>query len=138
MKKALILILALTVFPACSNAQDRMEVRIAAAERYADTFDYESLFDNTVRNIALKLPEPERNTFTENMKSLDLSWIRQLAMESMVQVLSTRELEALAEFYGSEVGQSIMVKYPEYNAIFQPELQKRMVEEAHKALSMPQ
>ena len=61
-------------------------MRVAAAERYADTFDYERLFDSTVRKIAAKLPEVERDAFIENMGSMDLSWIQQLAVNYMVQV----------------------------------------------------
>ena len=55
--------------------------------------------------------------------TLDKEQIREDILELMATHFSEKELNALAEFYGSPVGQSLSEKFPEYlleaNKVFQ-------------------
>ncbi|MCI0564774.1 MAG: DUF2059 domain-containing protein [Nitrososphaera sp.] len=137
MKKAFILALMIAAFPTWSYAQDTIGNRLAAAERYADTFDFQAMLDDTFRQMAANLPANDRNKLLQATQNVDWSWMRNLAITSMIQVFSAEELDALANFYGSDIGRSILGKFPKYMATFQPAMQQRVIKEAKELLSNP-
>lgn len=128
-------LLAVFVFsPGIVNAQDTMGNRLAAAERYADTFDFQTTMRQALAEMAKNLPESKRQSLLENNLVADVTWLRNLAVNSMVQVFTTDELTALANFYGSQVGRRVLKKFPSYMATFMPSMQRRLAEEARKVL----
>lgn len=110
-------------------AQDTIDTRTAAAERYAAVVDFESMLGGMVNELARQIPTSRRFEFRKYMtKALDVDWIEDLTIKSMVQIFTANELDSLAEFYGSVEGKSIIKKFPKYMATIIPEIQQHMVE----------
>lgn len=135
MASALLAVMA--VNPNVSHAQDTTGNRLAAAERYADTFDFQSMMEQTVSQLAANVPPNQRQAYMAEMAKLEWGWLRNMAITSMVQVFTTDELRALADFYGSPVGREIFSKFPAYMGALMPAMQQRLFEESKKILSQP-
>jgi hypothetical protein len=58
--------------------------------------------------------------------------LRAIALDKMIAVFSVEELNALAAFYGSPVGQSIVTKFPVYMAEVMPVIQLELTQAARK------
>ena len=103
--------------------------RLAAAERYADTLDFDSMFKNMVNEMVKNLPANEGQKLVETMNTFNFSGMRNIAVTSMVQSFNAKELNALDNFYGNPLGRSIMKKFPVYYATINPAIQQRMAKE---------
>jgi len=115
-------------------AQDTVGNRLAAAEKYAQVFDFPQIMEEAISSIAQNFPENRRREFIRYMrKSIDLQSLRNLAVISMVQVFTADELEALASFYVSPVGRSILKKFPEYMGAFMPAINEMILRKAREA-----
>ncbi|TCS63168.1 DUF2059 domain-containing protein [Varunaivibrio sulfuroxidans] len=145
MKKIVFLALILACYPTLSFSQsffendaknqnntknqDDAKSRLAAANRYADTMDFNKMMANMTAQMATKMPENKRASFVREMSSLDWSWMRKLMVTSMVQVFSTKELNTLADFYGSPTGREITRKLPAYMASFLSVAERQITQE---------
>lgn len=117
---------------ACSTtglAQDTIDARTAAAQRYVAVTDFESMIGGTINELAQQVPTSRRAEFRRYMtKVLDVDWYKDLAIKSMVQIFTTKELDKLADFYGSVEGKGILKKFPKYTATVISAIQQRIVE----------
>jgi hypothetical protein len=126
-------LLLILCWPFSALADDRGE-RLAAAERYAAAADMDAMLDDAFREMSLTLPEAQRDAFVAAMdRTIDRGLLREVMMEAMVGVFTAEELDALADFYGSEVGRSVMRKFGEYMAAFMPALEQILVQAAQQA-----
>lgn len=104
-----------------SNQEDTPETRMAAAKRYYSTVDRRKLMEETVRATVAGLPEDKRQEVlalaTTHIHFDDLMTI---ALAALVKDFNTVELNAMANFYGSVEGKSILAKYPAYIAEVMP------------------
>jgi hypothetical protein len=57
---------------------------------------------------------------------VDGQQLRTIALDTMVEVFSAEELDALATFYGSPVGQTIVTKFPVYIAKVMPAIELQL------------
>jgi hypothetical protein len=94
---------------------------MAAAKRYYSTVDRRKLIDETLRATAASLPEDKR----EEVLALARTHFRfddmmTIALAALVKDFNTAELNAMADFYGSAEGKSILAKYPAYIAEVMP------------------
>jgi hypothetical protein len=106
---------------------DTPQTRRAAAERYAKAADVPKLLRDMVDGMSPNLPIEHRNNFRTLMLQNTRAEVIEAAMVvAMVKHFTTTELNALADFYGSEVGRSAMGKFGAYMGDVMPLLQAEM------------
>lgn len=129
--KPLILVLSLLSFwPAHVLAGDTPDTpgnRQAAAERYLAVAPLESMLRDVVEKTSENLPEDQRRGFVDLMgKYLRIGVLERSTVASMVRHFTVRELNALADFYGSPEGKSAMKKFGLYMADVMPVIDQEM------------
>ena len=107
-------------------AQDTSETRMAAAQRYDAVSPFDDLLDKTLEKVKQSIPDEHRAEFMRLIKFVDRERLRQTYFEQLTKTFTTSELEALAEFYGSEDGQSILNKFPQFTADIMPMIQQEI------------
>lgn len=102
-------------------AQDTLGNRMLAAERYANTFDFKKILEASIIEMAKNYPKEQRGSFIRSMsQGVDPLRLRNFAVNAMTQVFTLEELNALADFYGSPVGRSMLSKFPKYMGMIAP------------------
>jgi len=115
---------ALLITPLAAAAQTEDERREAARAYIEITGGIEPILTSTLDSIASQIPEDEREDYRAFMdENLDVAGLERLLVEGLVRHFTVAELEALTEFYGSELGRSIMQKYPRYLGSVLPQIQ---------------
>ncbi len=110
-----------------ASAQDTAESRMAAAQRYDAVASFDDLMEKTAEQVAQSLPQEQRDAFIQTMNSmLDAKRLRQFYFRQLTATFTTAELDALAEFYGSTEGQSIILKFPKFMAVVLPVIQQEV------------
>ena len=108
---------SLPALAAPTDAADTAETRKEAAERYAKVADVRKLMTDSVEAMAQRMPEARRERFRAVMITHVRPEVLEAAMiAAMRKHFTTRELNALADFYGSEEGRSAMAKFGLYMA----------------------
>lgn len=115
-----------------AQAEDTYENRLAAAKRYAQAFDVSKTMNDSVQQMARQVPPEKRQKFIDFMKTIDNQRIEAVIIEAMVKQFTADELVALADFYGTAVGQSVIKKFPRYIASIVPEIQSIVIEKARQ------
>lgn len=129
--------LLLSLLPILSPASslawlpDTPENRETAADRYMKTVPADELLRDATERLAASLPPESRKEFTERMlQHLDTENFRRAMLSAMKKHFTASELEALAAFYGSAEGKSIVTKYNAYMSDLVPaartEIQKAL------------
>ena len=109
--------------------------RTAEAERYLKTTPPEALFKDAADQMAMTLPPESRKEFKDLMtKYVDIAAITKVMKDAMVKNFTADELKALADFYGSPVGQSAMKKFGVYMADVSPAVQAEMLKAHAEAI----
>ena len=130
-----VLILALALCPLPALAQDGVAERKAAAERYMAVLPMSRVFEDMYTAMAKQLPSDQQSAFILQMKeAVRADVIEGIAREAMLKIFTAEELNALADFYGSKNGYSVMRKFGSYMAIVMPALG----EELNRALQQIQ
>jgi len=112
----------LTVAPALA-LDDTPANRAAQADNYLRAVPPQSLMKDITAKMAATMPESQRATFVTVMsKNLDVGALADLMRTAMIKNFTADELKALADFYGSQVGQSAMAKMGNYMADATPGL----------------
>ena len=119
-KNWMLFLLIFILFASNSYAIDPNEdydARLVAAKKYAATAPFSSMMDDMFENLAKRLPEEKRENFIKGSKQLiDYEKMEKIVLDTMIKYFNTEELNALADFYGSPTGQSILKKFPQYGA----------------------
>ena len=113
------LVTIIGVFTTSGVAEDDLGARIAAAERYANSVDFDQWFDEIVGAELANLDGRQRSQALRQLKQeLSPQTIRNIVVNAMVQVMTAAELNALADFYSTPLGRSALRKVPQaYNAM---------------------
>ncbi len=128
----------LVLFTVTAWAEDDMQSRYVAAKRYMDAVPVDRLMDDLFNAVAKQLPENKRRDFIADAKSaLDTQLLTKICLAGMVKHFTTEELNAMADFYGSKVGASIMSKFGPYMADVMPPIQQEARRAAQELLSKP-
>lgn len=107
-----------------ADIDDTPATRMAAAQKYFEAMDFTALMDGSLRAGLQGVPEEKKGElFALTKKHLDYGRLTQLALAAMVKNFTTKELNALAAFYGSPEGKSAIAKYPAYLGDILPPLQ---------------
>ena len=100
-----------------SGAEDDQNTRLSAAKRYAKVYSLSKVLHDSIDEIANPLPEEIRPKFVYFMeRNIDVDKLEIITLNIMVKHFTTEELNALADFYGSLVGKSILVKFMPFMA----------------------
>jgi hypothetical protein len=106
---------------------DSDQERVAAARRYLAVAQMSKVTDDTVTEMAKAVPSEQREKFLEFMHdAVRPQVLEQAALASMVKIFTADELNALADFFGSPIGQSAMGKFGLYMADVMPVIQQEM------------
>jgi len=112
-------------FGVAANAQESHADRVRAAERYLKVANMAQMLENTFLETAKRLPHGKRKEFIEFMRSaVRIDVLENAVLLSMIKVFTAEELNALADFYGSSVGQSALAKFGIYMAEVNPVIQQ--------------
>ena len=115
----------------CQTPGDSPADRRAAAQRYAHVTNLKKVMDSTIAEVAKTLPPDQRDAFIAYMaKAFDADTLQKQVTDIMVRHFTTKELNALAAFYGSPEGVSITNKMPAYMADMMPVIQNGVVKAA--------
>jgi len=124
---AAILLLSLPVYAIDGGQEDTATSRREAAERYAQVSDLPRMFEDMTENLALTLPQEKREGFKKLMtKHVRVEAVKDAMVAAMVKHFTTRELSALADFYGSPEGRSAMSKFGAYMVDVMPAMQAEL------------
>ena len=102
--------------------------KLAAAKRYLATTPMSAMVNDMTAKMAIQMPADQRDNFIKTMtEEVDIKLLESTALEAMVETFTLEELNAFADFYGSEVGQSAMSKFGTYMSLVMPAIQQEMV-----------
>ena len=102
---------------------DTLENRRIAVERYLAAMPPDELIADGIRELTALRPEGQRDEAARLMRELIRpDRIRRIVTEAMIKRFTAQELNALADFYGSEAGRSVARKFGAYIADIQPKI----------------
>ncbi len=107
------------------HVPDTSENRMAAAQQYLRVVPIRPMFDDVLDQIfrSGQWTISSERLFAEFIGRLDIPMLEAAALESMTRHFTVDEIHALAQFYGSAEGQSIMSKFGAYMAELLPVIQ---------------
>jgi hypothetical protein len=133
-----IFFMAMALFLVTVNAfaiDDTIINRRNEAEKYLKVMPPNVMFDDMATKMARNLPSEYQNMFMDLMKkNLDIDAVAKLMKDSMVKYFTADELGALADFYGSPLGQSAMKKFGAYMAYAMPKIQEEILKAGERAI----
>ena len=101
--------------------EDTPQNREQQAVRYLQAVPPQSMMSDMSAKMAETLPEEQRDEFKALMtKYLDIGRVTAAIKAAMVKTFTADELNALADFYGSDVGKSAMAKMGTYMSEVMP------------------
>ena len=110
-------------------AQDTTASREAAADRYLKTVTIAKLLDDTFNEFSKQLPLEQRAQFIRDMKkAVRADFLERVIRQAMIKAFTADELNALADFYGSKHGSSVMLKFGAVMSAFEAEVQRDVKE----------
>ena len=116
--------------------EDSPELRSTAADRYLAVADLRKQLVDGTEAMAQTLPEERRALFkTMMLKHVRLEVLAAASKASLVRNFTTRELNALADFYGSPDGKSALVKLSAYMADIMPILKMELSRAATETIN---
>lgn len=129
--------LALLLASACigipAQAQDTMDTRQVAMQRYLRAVPMAKVMEDTYAEMAKQVPPEKRTEFIAAMrKVVRVDKIEEIAKRSMLKTFTTDELNALADFYSSKDGASAMKKLGVYMGDIMPPLMQEIERAVHE------
>jgi uncharacterized protein len=119
--------------PPARAESDTPADRRAAAERYFEVAHFDELMDNMILEMAARhAPSPAaKQRFIEFMhRQINPAAMEKLMVDVAIQYFTTTELNALADFYGTPEGQSIIRKLPVFMGAVMPVMIQEMARTA--------
>jgi hypothetical protein len=127
MLKAILLgVLIVAAAPAAFAIEDTPANRRTEAQRYVQTVDIKSFWEQWAVGIVGNVPQDRRQEALERLLKVDLGRIRSLMVEACVKVYTADELSGMAKFYSSPVGRAVLAKTPEYDKALLPGIQQEV------------
>lgn len=123
-----LLALCVVVSQATAWAEDSKDARMAAADRYLAVVPMQTMLDDMVAKLSAQAAPEQRDAFIADMKTfLQARRLEQIAREALVVIFTADEIGAMADFYGSPAGQSILHKFGDYMAQIMPAIQQEIM-----------
>lgn len=115
------------------DSADGKEAKTKAVERYLKLVPMRALMEDMTEAMAKNMPPAKATELRELLtKNLDIKALEDATRESMLKHFTAKEINALADFYGSPEGRSIMKKFGVYMAELQPVIQREILKAAGK------
>lgn len=92
---------------------DSIANRTVAAERYAVATNFHKMFDDTASAISTTMTADQAEKFRKEISGIRKNFKRD-AIDLMIRYFTADELHALADFYETPIGKSILNKFPEF------------------------
>ena len=113
---------------------DTQENRMEAARRYLEAVPPEEMLSDFLDNMGTMFSEEQLDQVKKVcLHYIDLKAYEEYMIESMTKHFTAEELDAMADFYGSKVGKSVMEKMGKYMAEAMPFMQQQMMAAVQKA-----
>jgi hypothetical protein len=110
-----------------AEPDDTPATRRQAAERYAAANDLPKMLAEVSDAMSQSMPPEKRAEFKTLMTQyVRIDALKEAMLISMTKHFTTRELNALAAFYGSEEGKSAMTKFGPYMTDVMPMVEAEM------------
>ena len=120
------LLLCLPVFASAAD-MDTPATRRVQAERYLAVSNVEKMMADMSVAMTQNLPKEKAEEVTNLLtKHVRIDALKEAMLISMVKHFTTRELSAMADFYGSPEGKSALEKFGPYMGDIMPMLQAEM------------
>lgn len=92
---------------------DTLQARRAAAEAFLVAVPLNEEVARLIDDIGEEVPEDRRQTFVDKMTNhVDLSRMKQIMLQGLVDELTATELQAAATFFASPEGRAVREKLP--------------------------
>jgi hypothetical protein len=129
MKTIGMLLLAVTGFAmAPAWAEDSPALRAAAAERYLRVAKTALQYDDMLAELSQRIPAARRDESVAMIKkSMPVEVVTRITRDAVVKVYSAQEINALADFYESPLGVSVMKKMPKLMSEMMPAIQREVL-----------
>jgi hypothetical protein len=129
------LLAALALLPQAAWAIDDTPAnRKAQAERYLEAASPKALAEDMAAQMANNLPVAERENFkTLFGKHFNEKKVQEAMQDALVKHFTADELEALADFYSSPLGKSVMKKFGGFMAEVMPAINAEAIQAQHEA-----
>jgi len=115
-------------------AGDTISERNKAADRYLKAMPIQKIMDDSTLAVSKNIPQGKRDAFINKMHELiHVKELEKITKEAMVKVFTADELNALADFYGSEIGKSAMKKFGTYMSEIMPHIRQELVRAGEEA-----
>jgi hypothetical protein len=116
------------------QTEDSPEARAKAADRYLKVCQLDKMIKDMTTEMAKTLPEQNREGFTKLMlDEIDWKELEKVMKDALVRIFTAAELHALADFYGSKEGQSILGKMGKFMGDCMPAIQQQIGRAANAA-----
>ena len=137
MIRILFAFLLLSFVPAAAHAQEGEAVeapvskeRLQLAEKMHEIWPIRVRMERALDSVAENFPEERRTEIRATMRrSIQWSVLEDESVKAMAEIFTEEELQAMIDFYGSEVGRSISAKTGDYEAALRPVITK-MIDKA--------
>jgi hypothetical protein len=93
-----------------AQGPDTPEARRRQAERYVQVMNPREFLRDFFEKATANLPAAQREDQRAKLARIDVDAVSKVMVDVMAKCLTTEELKALADFYGSPVGRSAMGK----------------------------
>lgn len=135
--KQLILFLLLVVFsapvmaqsstaPLSADEQKRLELSI----KMHDVWPIRPRIESALDAIGQNFPEDKQAEVKASLrKSIQFNQLEEESTKAMAEIFTAEELQAMIDFYGSEVGKSISAKTSDYELALRP-IMVKMIDKA--------
>ncbi len=129
MRLTLPLLLAMAAVPAWAQSApiDSSDVEVAA-QAYAATYPMGKMIEEMRAASIAQAPPAQKATLERAFEAMDVDALQREMTALMAKHFDAGELWALADFYGSPEGRSVLRKMPVYMAEFQPFLQQQVMQ----------
>lgn len=124
----LLLVSSFWIDVSAADIPDTHGNRLVAARHYLEAVPMKDMMRDMVMESAKNLPEKVRPAYVQFMtKAIRVDVMEGAALASMAQHFTVKELNAIADFYGSAEGRSAMKKFGAYMADVMPVIQQEML-----------
>lgn len=119
-------------------AGDTAADRATAVQRYLRAVPSTRLYNDMLAEMARQLPAAQRDVFmAELKKSFNPASVDRITTGALVKGYTADEINALAEFYESKHGASVMKKMPQLMAEIMPGIQQEVFKVVQKIEQRP-
>ena len=112
---------------AADQLSDSYADRFSAATRYAQVADVRKMMNDMAVEAARQAPEKDQKKLFEFLTTnINVSYLENSVISAMTKHFTADELNALADFYGSARGKSILSKFGPYMGDMMPIMQNEI------------